>query len=126
MACKFFSNCHKFPKTISLYLLKKKFTYKWTHAVQTCAIQGSTLNAKENKRLIKVILDMEHQSILKIENELNKRAIKKTKKTTLEEIIEEKFPIRRKVLDPRAQQFLHTNNYGIISNMTYSGEVFEP
>ena len=46
---------------------------------------------------------MEHQSILKTENELNKRAIKKTKKkTTLKEIIEEKPPIRREVLYPRA------------------------
>ena len=47
-------------------------------------------------------------------------------KTTLKDIIEEKFPMRKEVLHPQAQQFFHTNNYGILSNMTYSGEVFKP
>lgn len=35
-----------------LYLLKKKFVYKWTHEVQTCVAQGLTLILFHNENLL--------------------------------------------------------------------------
>lgn len=53
---------------------------------------------------MKVILGMEQLNILKIENWTNEQPIKQTKEN-LKDIIEEKFPMRKEVLDPTAQQF---------------------